>query len=141
MGKGQKRTFEALLERVRLLLPLVRGWNPDCIVGVNAGGMLLASVLSGILEKEVRALGLSTEPPEVLWESVGDLSGKRVVAVVRSFASEKEREFLERFLKGRGALSVLTMVMVGKGGDYSCFPELDGDELFSWEEECDLINS
>lgn len=141
MGKGQKRTFEALLERVRLLVPLVRGWNPDCIVGVNASGMLLASVLSGILEKEVRALGISEEPLQVLWESIGDLTGKRVVVVVRSFGSEKEREFLEEFLKARGALSVLAMVMVGRGGDYSCFPELEGDGLFSWEEECDLINS
>lgn len=141
MGKSQKRTFETLLERVRLLVPLIRGWNPDCIVGVNAGGMLLGSILNGILEKEMRTMCLSVEPLEVLWECLGDLAGKRVVAVVRSFSSEREREFLERFLKDKGALSVLTMVMVGKGGDYSCFPELGREGLFSWEEECDLISS
>ncbi len=140
MGKGQKKTFEALLERVRLLVPLVRGWNPDCIVGVNAEGMLLGSVLSGILEKEMRTLSVALEPGDVLWENVGDLSGKRVVAVARSFASSQEREFVEIFLKEKGALSVLVMVMVGRGGDYSCFPELEGDDTFSWEEECDLIS-
>lgn len=141
MGKGQKRTFEALLERVRLLVPLVRGWNPDCIVGVNAEGMLLGSVLSGIIEREMRTLGIAPESKKICWENVGDLSGKRVVTIVRSFGSPEEREFLERFLKEKGALSVLVMVMVGRGGDYSCFPELEGDDAFSWEEECDLISS
>ncbi|MGC8777669.1 MAG: hypothetical protein ACP5Q4_03240 [Candidatus Caldatribacteriaceae bacterium] len=140
MGESQERTpverihWDELEARVRVLLPLLQGWNPDCLVAVNAEGLLLSGLVNRAVQKEVRAMGIREDPWEILWEGVGDLRGKRVVILSGRFLVMSTQEKIESFLKGRGALSVLRMVILGRKGDYSCFPEKTEETLFPWEE-------
>jgi|YNPBryulayer2012_1023412.scaffolds.fasta_scaffold18757_3 hypothetical protein len=140
MGGSQEGTlverisWDDFAARVQVLLPLLQGWNPDCIVAVNAEGLLLGGLVNRILQKEVRTMGVREEPWEILWEGIGNLQGKRVAMVSGRFLRESTQEKIEAFLKDRGALSVLKMVILGRKGDYSCFPEKTEKTLFPWEE-------
>ncbi|MEN3185102.1 MAG: hypothetical protein ABDK94_01485 [Atribacterota bacterium] len=120
--------------RVQVLLPLLQGWNPDCLVAVNAEGLLLSGLVNRVLQKEVRTMGIQEEPWQVLWEAVGDLKDRRVVMVAGRFLLASTQEKIESFLKERGALSILKMVILGRKGDYSCFPEKSEETLLPWEE-------
>ncbi|MGQ9748156.1 MAG: hypothetical protein ACUVQZ_10455 [Candidatus Caldatribacteriaceae bacterium] len=129
--------WDDLWERVKVLLPLLQGWNPDCLVAVNTGGILLGGLIHGVLPKEVRVMIIKEEPWEIVWESVGDLRGKRVVILAGRISLESVWEKIEGFLKERGALSVLKMVILGRKGDYSCFPEKNEVVLLPWEDYAD----
>ncbi|MCX7667842.1 MAG: hypothetical protein N2Z84_02805 [Atribacterota bacterium] len=140
MGGSQERAFveqitwEEFKTRVQVLLPLLQGWNPDCLVAVNAEGLLLSGLVNRVLQKEVRTMNIQEEPWQVLWERIGDLKDKRVAMVTGRFLLASTQERIELFLKERGALSILKMVILGRKGDYSCFPEKGEETLLPWEE-------
>lgn len=139
MGGSQERAFVEQITwgefeaRVRVLLPLLQGWNPDCLVAVNAEGLLLSGLVNRVLQKEVRTMSVQEEPWQVLWEVVGDLKERRVAMVAGRFLLASTQEKIESFLKERGALSILKMVILGRKGDYSCFPEKGEETLLPWE--------
>lgn len=131
---GEKVNWDELEARVRVLLPLLQGWNPDCLVAVNPEGLILSGLVNRFLYKEVRAMGVQEDPWKILWEGIGELTGKRVTLCLGRFGSASTPEHVESFLKQRGALSVLKMVILGRQGDYSCFPEKGEETLLPWEE-------
>jgi len=47
----------------------------------------------------------------------------------------EEEKLLETFLEERGALSVVKLIVLGREGDFSCFPELSKEALLPWERE------
>ncbi|BER93387.1 hypothetical protein QBE54_11320 [Thermatribacter velox] len=138
MGEGQRKlmliTLEELMKRVEVLLPLIRGWNPDLLVGASNGGIIIAGILNQFLNRELRTLDFDESKQEVRWEAVGNLPGKRVLLISAYPIPEQLLHHIENFLKERGALSIVYLVGVGSGGDYSCFPELSREEtVFPWE--------
>ncbi len=138
MGKGQRKLtlirFEELMKRIEVLLPLIRGWNPDLLVGVGSGGTIIAGILNQFLNRELRALEFNETSQEISWETVGNISNKRVLLVSAHSIPEQLLQRIEKLLKEKGALSIVYLVGLGRGGDYSCFPELSREEAaFPWE--------
>jgi len=131
---GEKISLAEFLRRLEVILPLVQGWNPDLLIAVNPEGLILSGFLTSFWNKEVRNMAFQEEPFQIIWDNLGNLEGKRAVLVARRFGEEKSREKLEEWVKECGALSVLVMVAVGGGGDYSLFPEWEEDVLLPWED-------
>jgi len=130
----QKIEFDELMERVKVLLPLVKGWNPDIFLALSPAGLVLCGILDSFLPREVRTLSMSFEGDEMKidWDNSGDLQGKRVLVVTDRFPDETNLTFLESFLKKKHVLSSVKLVMLGKGVEYSCFPELPEDSSLPW---------
>ncbi len=138
MGEGQRKLmlirFEELMKRVEVLLPLIRGWNPDLLVGVGSGGTIIAGILNQFLNRELRALEFNETNQEIRWETVGNILSKRVLLISAHPIPEELFQRIEKLLKEKGALSIVYLVGLGSGGDYSCFPELSREEaVFPWE--------
>ncbi len=124
-----------LLERIQVLLPLIRGWNPDVLVAVNSDGLVLAGILNQYLEREVRFLLVTDKDnvPAVVKDTCGRLGKKRVLLVAGRFSSEPVRDLVEERIRLKQPLSMVRMVGVGKGVEYSCFPEFPPHTLLPWE--------
>lgn len=138
MGESQRKLmlikFEELMQRVEILLSLIRGWNPDLLVGAGNGGIIIAGILNQFLNRELRNLDFEETKQKISWESVGDLKGKRILLISAYPIPEKLLHQIENLLKERGALSIAYLTGIGSGGDYSCFPELSREEaVFPWE--------
>ncbi|HXL02329.1 MAG TPA: hypothetical protein PK016_04325 [Candidatus Atribacteria bacterium] len=131
---GEKISLAEFLKRLRVILPLVQGWNPDLLIAVNSEGLILSGFLTAFLNKEVRNVALEEKPFQIIWDNLGNLEGKRAVLVAGRFREGKSREELEKWVKEHGALSVLVMVAVGGRGDYSLFPEWGEEVLLPWED-------
>lgn len=131
---GEKISLVEFLRRLEVILPLVRGWNPDILIAVNPEGLILSGFLTVFWNKEVRSMAFQEEPFRIIWDNSGNLEGKRAVLVTGRFREEKSREKLEEWAKERGVLSVLVMVAVGGRGDYSLFPEWEESILLPWED-------
>ena len=131
---GKKISLAEFLKRLRVILPLVQGWNPDLLIAVNPEGLILSGFLSSFLDKEVRNVAIEEKPFQVIWDNLGSLEGKRAVLVVGRLREETSKEELEKLVKERGALSVLLMVGAGGKGDYSLFPEWGEEVLLPWED-------
>ena len=131
---GGKISLAEFLKRLRVILPLVQGWNPDLLIAVNPEGLILSGFLSSFLDKEVRNVAIEEKPFQVIWDNLGKLEGKRAVLVVGRLREETSKEELEKLVKERGALSVLLMVVAGGKGDYSLFPEWGEEVLLPWED-------
>lgn len=136
-GEGQQPGVELnrLLERIQVLLPLIRGWNPDVLVAVNSDGLVLAGILNQYLEREVRFLLVVEKDgvPEVIKDTCGRLGKKRVLLVAGRFSTEPSRDLVEERIRLKQPLSVVRMVGVGKGVEYSCFPEFPSHTPLPWE--------
>ncbi|MDK2897421.1 MAG: hypothetical protein PWP04_1541 [Candidatus Atribacteria bacterium] len=141
MGECQKEkrkstiTFPQLLDRVAVLIPLIRGWNPDVHLAVNPGGLVLSGIIGYHLPQEVRSLAVQPSSLEILWENLGNIRGKRALLVTDRFFNPEGKKLAEAFLEERGVLSVVTLVVLGREGDFSCFPELPKETLLPWEKE------
>ncbi|MDI3543009.1 MAG: hypothetical protein PWP57_612 [Candidatus Atribacteria bacterium] len=131
---GKKVNLAEFLKRLKVILPLVQGWNPDLLIAVNSEGLILSGFLNSFLDKEVRNVAVEEKPFRVIWDNLGNLEGKRAVLVVGRFQEGESREELEKLVKGHGALSVLVMVVAGGKGDYSLFPERGEEVLLPWED-------
>lgn len=131
---GGKISLAEFLKRLKVILPLVQGWNPDLLIAVNPEGLILSGFLASFLDKEVRNMAFKEEPFQITWDNLGNLEGKRTVLVAGRFREEKSREEIEKWVKDHGVLSVLVMVAVGGKGDYSLFPEWGENILLPWED-------
>jgi len=134
-GPGQKIDFAELFNRIKVLLPLVKGWNPDIFLALNPAGLVVCGILNTFFPREVRAISIlyGRDQMRVEWDNSGDLMGKRVLVVTDHYPNQPTLFQLEHFLKMKHVLSLVKMVVLGKGVEYSCFPELPENTLLPWE--------
>ena len=118
--------FGDLFNRIKVLLPLVKGWNPDIYLAVNSAGSIVCGILNNFFPREIRTLSIRYQNDHLIvnWDNCGELRDKRVLVVADHFPNEQVLFQLENFLKTKQVLSLVKLVVLGKGVEYSCFPEL-----------------
>jgi len=127
--------FGELINRIKVLLPLVKGWNPDIYLAVNSAGLIVCGILNNFFPKEIRTLSVQYQNDHLIinWDNSGELRDKRVLVVTDYFPNDQALFQLENFLKSKQVLSVVKLVVLGKGVEYSCFPELPEGTILPWE--------
>jgi len=133
----QKIGFPDLFNRIKVLLPLVKGWDPDIYLAVNSAGLVVCGILNTFTPRETRTLFLHYhhDQLEIGWDNSGNLKDKRVLVVTDHFPSEEALFQLENFLKTKHILSLVILVILGKGVEFSCFPELPEETFLPWESD------
>ncbi|QPM67256.1 hypothetical protein [Atribacter laminatus] len=131
----QQIDFGDLFNRIKVLLPLVKGWNPDIYLAVNSAGLIVCGILNSFFPRDIRTLSIQYQNDhlKVNWDNCGELRDKRVLVVVDHFPNEQVVFQLENFLKTKQVLSLVKLVVLGKGVEYSCFPELPEESILPWE--------
>ncbi|NLJ48300.1 MAG: hypothetical protein GX428_01740 [Candidatus Atribacteria bacterium] len=127
--------FDDLFNRIKVLLPLVKGWNPDIYLAVNSAGSIVCGILNSFFPREIRTLSIQYQDDHFIvhWDNSGELRDKRVLVVAEYFPNEQALFQLENFLKTKQVLSLVKLVVLGKGVEYSCFPELPDKSILPWE--------
>lgn len=127
--------FGDLFNRIKVLLPLVKGWDPDIYLAVNSAGSIVCGILNNFFPREIRTLSIQFQNDNltVIWDNCGELRDKRVLVVADHFPNEQALYQLEDFLKIKQVLSLVKLVVLGKGVEYSCFPELPEGTILPWE--------
>jgi len=127
--------FGDLFNRIKVLLPLVKGWNPDIYLAVNSAGSIVCGILNNFFPREIRTLSIRYQNDHLIvnWDNCGELRDKRVLVVADHFPNEQVLFQLENFLKTKQVLSLVKRVVLGKGVEYSCFPELPEESILPWE--------
>jgi len=113
----------------------VKGWNPDIYLAVNSAGLIVCGILNNFFPKEIRTLSVQYQNDHLIinWDNSGELRDKRVLVVTDYFPNDEALFQLENFLKSKQVLSVVKLVVLGKGVEYSCFPELPEGTILPWE--------
>ncbi|HSV31500.1 MAG TPA: hypothetical protein VLH40_05685 [Atribacteraceae bacterium] len=125
-----------LQERIQVLLPLIRGWNPDVLVALNPDGLVMSGLLNRYLQRDVEVLNVGKRNGEytLLLGHLEGLAGKRALLVAGRLTDESLWAFVESALQKQQILSVCRLIALGKGVEYSCFPEYSEDTPLPWED-------
>ena len=76
--------FGDLFNRIKVLLPLVKGWNPDIYLAVNSAGSIVCGILNNFFPREIRTLSIRYQNDHLIvnWDNCGELRDKRVLVAV-----------------------------------------------------------
>lgn len=134
-------SWEEVISRLKML-PL-DSKEFDLVVGIERGGIVPASLLAYRLEKPLISLGIRLyedgprpprrySEPRLVREFKTDLRDKRILLVDDLSRSGETMLVARKILQSWGAVSVKTVVIVGKA-DYSCYPEFSC-VVFPWDQ-------
>jgi len=121
----------------------IKGYFPDIVIGIERGGVVLASLVAFRLGIELRSIRASLyddskpakkkfDEPKIEMHNLNGMEGKRVLIVDDVSNSGATLDAVKSAIASIGAKEIKTFVYAGKA-DFSCRP-FERCLVFPWEE-------
>ena len=121
----------------------MKNFSPDIVIGIERGGVVLASIVAFRIGCELRTVRASLyddskpakkrfDEPKIEMRGIADLKGKRMLIVDDVCNTGATLDAVKAAIASAGAKGIKTFVYAGKA-DFSCRP-FERCLVFPWEE-------